>query len=105
MESSCSDEQGNVVQSKCLIISRCPGVFTRTETKEENNTDHIGNRFAFRCRIGLVGKEEIVDYPCDQHRLGTDRYGVVLFKQLQLGLNNNQSLHAPCSWGLWSPSE
>ena len=86
MKPSCSDEQGGVIQSKCLIISCCPGIFTRKETKEENNTDHIGNRFAFQCRIGLVGKEESVDYKCDRHGPDTDRRKVVLFKRPQLGV-------------------
>ena len=61
--------------------------FTRTKTKEESNVDHIGNRFVFWGRIGLVGKEESVDYQSDWHGLDTDRRGVVLFKRLQLGLS------------------
>ena len=56
MEPSCSDKQGNVIESKFLIISCCPGIFTKTESKEESNADHIGNCFAFHRRTSLVGK-------------------------------------------------
>ena len=30
-----SDEKGNIIQSKSLIISCCTGVFTGSETKEK----------------------------------------------------------------------
>ena len=87
MEPSCSDEQGNAIESKCLIISCCPGIFTWRKTKEESNTHHIGNHSAFRRWIGSVGKMESVDYQCDWHGLDTDRRRVGIFKQPQLGLN------------------
>ena len=98
MEPSCSDEQGNVVESKSLVISCSPGIFTRTKTKEESNTDHVGNGFAFRGRTGLVGKEESVDNQGDRHGLDTNRCRVVLFKRPQLGLNmiiNHTVRHFP----------
>ena len=74
MEPSCFDEQGNVIESEGLIISCCLSIFTRTETKEESDTDHIGNCFAFRRRISSVGKEQGVNYQCDWHGLDMDRH-------------------------------
>ena len=84
MEPPCSDKQGDVIESKCLVISRSPSVFTRTETKEESNADHVGNRFAFRGRIGSVGKEQSVNYQGDRHGLDTDWCWVGFFKRPQL---------------------
>ena len=80
IEQSCPDEQGVVIESKGLIICRCLGIFTRSKTKEESNTHHIGNHSAFWRWIGSVGEKENVDYQCDGNGLDTNRRGVILFK-------------------------
>ena len=79
---SCSDEQGDIIGSKgLLIISHRPSIFAGAKTKGEGGTHHIGYHFVFQHWICLVGKKESADDECDGNRLDTDGRRVVLFKQ------------------------
>ena len=87
MKAPHSDEQGDIVKSKGLIICRCPSILSGAKAKGKGNTHHIGLRFSFRCWIGPVDKEDSMNDQCDGDRLEKHGRKVVLFKLSQLRLN------------------
>ena len=58
MEVSNSNEKGDIIQSKKIIIRCRPGIFPGTKTSKKGDTHHVGYHFMFLERMRGPGKDE-----------------------------------------------